>query len=105
MDMMGDDIYFFGDDTDGKIPGDKTPEPVAESIRVMGAIPVIPDGSMGSHDDHAVNKGEGQKWKRKIVDKEYNQAGNKEEYFCPAEECQPVLLYNFSCFSCLFACL
>jgi hypothetical protein len=51
----------------------------------------MPDRSMGAHYYHAVDKGNPQQIKIKILEYEYEQTGNEQHYPGPAGKGQPVL--------------
>lgn len=89
--MMGDDIYFLRNYIDGQIARDKSPELVTERICAVGAISVIPDSAMSTHNYHAIYKSNCHQVEMKIPEKEDKQAGNQDYKFEPTEEDQPIL--------------
>jgi len=91
MHMMGDDIYFLRNYIDGQIARDKSPELVTERICAVGAISVIPDSAMSTHNYHAIYKSNCHQVEMKIPEKEDKQAGNQDYKFEPTEEDQPIL--------------
>jgi len=54
--MVRNRINFFRNNFKGKILCKKPPEFIAEFIRLMRAISVMPDSTMGTHNYHAINK-------------------------------------------------
>ena len=91
MHMMGDDIYFLRNYIDGQIARDKSPELVTERICAVGAISVIPDSAMSTHNYHAIYKSNCHQVEMKIPEKEDKQAGNEDHKLKPTEEDQPIL--------------
>jgi len=57
--MMRHYIDFFWKGSDYQILGNKTPNPMPKLIGFMSAIPVVPDGAMGAHDNHTINNKKG----------------------------------------------
>jgi hypothetical protein len=56
MDVVGDGIQLFRHYVDRQVACNKTPEFIAEPVGIVGTLAVIPDRTMGPHDDHAVQE-------------------------------------------------
>jgi hypothetical protein len=50
-------INFFGNSFEGKILSKKPPEIITKLVCSMGAVPMMPDGTMSTHYYHTINKG------------------------------------------------
>jgi hypothetical protein len=70
MYMMGYDVDLFGDDAEREVPCKELPEFIPELVGMMGTISMIPDGSMRTHDDHAVNESDGEDPDAEIFEEE-----------------------------------
>jgi hypothetical protein len=73
MHMVRNGVYFFRDDSQGKVLGKKPPEFITKGIGAMCAIPVMPYSTMGTHDYHAVHKCRDQQFDGKVFEYEQEQ--------------------------------
>jgi len=58
-------IYFLRDHTNRQILCEKPPEMIAKFVSAMRAISVVPDGTVCSHNEHAVYERGDQQWNGK----------------------------------------
>ena len=88
---MGYDINFFRNDINGQVAGYETPYSISKSVRLVCAVPMIPDRSMRAHDHHAVDKRDPQKSEIKIAKEKDKKTGHQQQRFRPPEKGKPVL--------------
>ena len=87
---MRNHIYFFGNDTYGQILCKKAPEGISELISPMRAIPVMPYGAVGAHNDHAVQESSDEQLPGKKMEKEHQEKWCQAQNFEPTKKGQPV---------------
>jgi hypothetical protein len=90
MDVMRNHINFFWYNVNSEVLGKEPPEFIAELKSPVCAIPVVPNGAMGTHYYHAVQKrGEQHPGAHKLKE-EQQEKRYKTQYFKPAKKRQPV---------------
>jgi hypothetical protein len=90
MHMVGDNVYFFRDHVDRQVLCEQPPEMVLETEGAMGAIPVVPYGSMGTHYNHAVDERRDEHPDTEEFEKEEEKEWHQADNLQPAEEWKPV---------------
>ena len=61
VNMMRKRINFFRNCFDSEVLREKPPEVIAKAVGAMRTITMVPDSTMCTHDNHAVNEGCGKK--------------------------------------------
>jgi hypothetical protein len=73
MDMVRYDIDLFTDCFDDEILGEETPETISKLEGLVGAIAMVPNRTMRSHNDHAVENDESDKFPGEIIENKHIQ--------------------------------
>ena len=91
MDVVGDHIDLFGKGPYDKILGEDAPYRIAEGIGLVRTIPVKPNCSVGTHDDHAVEDDSDHQIPGKIFEQEEIEEGEQADQRQEADKGDPVL--------------
>lgn len=85
-------INFFGYYIYSKILRKETPEGVSKFKGTMCGKPMMPDGTMRTHNDHTVDKSCQDRPPAKVGKEKNKEKWNKASYFQPAKKGEPVAL-------------
>jgi hypothetical protein len=88
--MMRDGIDLFGYNFKREVLSKKSPEIIFEFISPVGTIPMMPNGTMAAHYDHAVNKSYHQTSYTEVFEDKQNKKGGQAQNQHPTRKGEPV---------------
>ena len=90
MNVVRDNIDFFGDEPKRHVANKETGYFTLEKKGFMSRKAMIPYGSVAAHKHHAIEKGNGKQWPGKVLEKEDKEERRKRKSPHPAGKSSPV---------------